>query len=196
MGDAALAELEPKELQAALAAGPHGALHIARKLAPQTVANFQELAAAGFYDGVSFHRVIAGFMVQTGDPNTRDDVPDDDGQGGPGYTIPDEHSDAPHVRGVVSMANTGRPDSAGSQFFIVQRDRQSLDRQYTVFGRVVAGMDVVDAIAAARTDLHGRWGPRDRPLQTIRIARLRVAAPVAPGADNAARLLAPAEPSG
>lgn len=168
---------------------PHATLAVAGRgeieielfpeLAPKTVANFLELAGRGFYDGVAFHRVIAGFMVQTGDPNTRDDLPDDDGMGGPGYTIEDEFGDAPHVRGVVSMANTGRPDSGGSQFFIVQRDRQALDGKYAVFGRVVRGMDVVDAIAEAPTDLHGRWGPRDRPLEAIRIAGVHVATPTA-----------------
>jgi len=169
---------------------PHATLEVAGKgeieielfpeLAPKTVANFEKLASSGFYEGVAFHRVIDGFMVQTGDPNSRDDVPEDDGMGGPGYNIPDEFSDAPHVRGVVAMANTGKPDSGGSQFFLLQRDRQELDGRYSVFGRVVRGIEVVDAIAAVPTDVHGRFGPRNRPLEPVRIAHVNVSSAANP----------------
>jgi len=147
------------------------------ELAPNTVANFEKLAASRFYDGTSFHRVIPGFMVQGGDPNTRDDDPSNDGKGGPGYTIPDEFSEAPHLRGTVAMANRSRPDTSGAQFFIVHADSQHLDHSYNLFGRVVSGMDVVDQIAAAERDAAGRWGPKDRPIEPIVMRRVWVASP-------------------
>jgi len=143
-------------------------------LAPATVDNFVKLAAEGFYDGTSFHRVIPGFMIQGGDPNTRDRDPTDDGNGGPGYKIQDEFSDAPHERGVLSMANVGMPDSGGSQFFIVHGDAQHLDHKHTVFGRVVSGIEVVDAITGVETDLHGRWGPKNRPIENVVIEKIEV----------------------
>ena len=136
-------------------------------LAPKTVANFVKLAEDDFYDGTTFHRVIPGFMIQGGDPNTRDRDPSDDGMGGPGYRIDDEINAAPHLRGVVSMANTGQPNTGGSQFFIVHADSPHLDGKYTVFGRVVSGMEVVDAIAKVEVDVYGRWGPRNRPLENV-----------------------------
>lgn len=144
------------------------------ELAPKAVANFKKLASGGFFDGTTFHRVIPGFMIQGGDPNTRNDIPSDDGQGGPGYTLKDEFSDAPHRRGVVSMANKSTPNSSGSQFFIVHRDSQHLDGKYTVFGRVVEGMEAVDAIARVKTDTSGRWGPKDRPLENVTVERVRI----------------------
>jgi peptidyl-prolyl cis-trans isomerase B (cyclophilin B) len=145
------------------------------ELAPETVENFEKLAAEGFYDGTTFHRVIPGFMVQGGDANSRNDDPRDDGAGGPGYTIPDEFSNAPHVRGAVSMANTGAPDSQGSQFFIVHADSQHLDHDYSLFGRVVSGIEVVDQITEVERDAAGRWGPKDRPIESIRMTRVWVA---------------------
>lgn len=145
------------------------------ELAPETVANFQKLAAEGFYDGTTFHRVIPGFMVQGGDSNSLDDDPRNDGSGGPGYTIPDEFSPAPHVRGAVSMANTGARDSQGSQFFIVHADSQHLDNDYSLFGRVVSGLEVVDRIAAVDRDSAGRWGPKDRPIESVQMGRVWVA---------------------
>lgn len=142
-------------------------IELYRELAPITVDNFLKLAAEGFYDGTTFHRVIADFMIQGGDPLSRDDDPKNDGYGDPGYTIPDEQNAAPHVRGALSMANKGRPDTGGSQFFIIQQDARYLDGQHTVFGRVVAGLEVVDRIASTETDLNGRWGKRHRPLEHI-----------------------------
>lgn len=109
------------------------------EVAPNHVANFVSLAKKGFYDGVTFHRVLDGFMAQGGDPTGT-------GGGGPGYTIPAEFSSLPHHRGTLSMARTPDPDSAGSQFFICFADCPMLDNQYTVFGEVVNGMDVVDKI--------------------------------------------------
>jgi peptidyl-prolyl cis-trans isomerase B (cyclophilin B) len=144
--------------------------------APKTVANFTTLAAQGFFDGTTFHRVIADFMIQGGDPNTRDRDPRDDGQGGPGYTVPDEPNDLKHVRGMVSMANRGAPNTGGSQFFIVVADQPDLDGNYTAFGRVIEGMDVVDRIAAVETDKYGRYGPLDRPRSNVVVTRARLEA--------------------
>ncbi|MCY3568508.1 MAG: peptidylprolyl isomerase [Chloroflexi bacterium] len=108
------------------------------ELAPQHVNNFVFLAREGYYDAVTFHRIIHGFMAQGGDPTGS-------GSGGPGYTIAAEFNDTPHVRGVLSMARTADPNSAGSQFFIVYDTAAHLDGQYTAFGEVISGMDVVDA---------------------------------------------------
>jgi peptidyl-prolyl cis-trans isomerase B (cyclophilin B) len=146
-------------------------------LAPRTVENFVKLANEGFYDGTAFHRVIPGFMVQGGDPNTKDKDPTDDGKGGPGYQIDDEFSRAPHTRGTVSMANAGQPGTAGSQFFIVQQDAPHLDGKYSAFGRVRSGMEVVDAITEAKLDLHGRWGPPNRPIESIVVESVEIRTP-------------------
>lgn len=121
-------------------------------LAPETVRNFEKLARDGFYDGTLFHRVIPGFMIQGGDPNTKTDNRGSWGTGGPGYTIKAEFSSRSHVRGIVSMARAQDPDSAGSQFFIVVADSTFLDRQYTVFGEVTAGMEVADKIVGLERD--------------------------------------------
>ncbi len=120
--------------------------------APETVRNFEKLAKEGFYDGTLFHRVIPGFMIQGGDPNTKTDNKSSWGMGGPGYNIKAEFSSRSHLRGIVSMARSQDPDSAGSQFFIVTADSTFLDRQYTVFGEVVEGMDVADKIVSLERD--------------------------------------------
>ncbi|MFQ5444208.1 MAG: peptidylprolyl isomerase, partial [Nitrospinales bacterium] len=120
--------------------------------APGHVKNFKTLAKSGFYNGTAFHRVIPGFMIQGGDPNTKDSDRDNDGMGGPGYQIKAEFNDTPHKRGIVSMARSQNPNSAGSQFFIVVKDSPFLDGKYTVFGRVVSGMDVADKIVAVERD--------------------------------------------
>ena len=146
------------------------------ELAPKSVESFEQLAASGFYDGTTFHRVIPGFMIQGGDPLTKNKDPRDDGRGGPDYRLQDEFSDYPHVRGTVSLANSGR-HSSGSQFFIVQQDSPHLNGAYTVIGRVVSGMETVDAVAKLPIDLYGRYGPPDRPypqsatLRSLRIER-------------------------
>ena len=136
--------------------------------APNTVANFVTLVQSGFYDGVIFHRVIPGFMIQGGDPQGT-------GMGGPGYTIKGEfarngfkQNNLRHTRGVLSMARTMMPNSAGSQFFIMHADAPHLDGQYAAFGKVTEGMDAVDDIAATRT------GRQDRPVTDQRIARATV----------------------
>ena len=124
--------------------------------APNTVNNFLSLVKSGFYDGLTFHRVINDFMIQGGDPAGT-------GTGGPGYTIRGEfalngfkQNDIKHLRGVLSMARTMMPDSAGSQFFIMHANAAHLDGQYAAFGKVIDGMDVVDEIADVRTDFHGK----------------------------------------
>jgi peptidyl-prolyl cis-trans isomerase B (cyclophilin B) len=131
------------------------------KDAPSHVANFKKLAGEGFYDGIYFHRVIPGFMIQAGCPLTRDDNRSNDGTGGPGYTIDAEFNERPHKRGTLSMARSRDPNSAGSQFFICHKAQPGLDGQYTVFGQVLEGMDVVDKIANAKRD------KRDNPLEKI-----------------------------
>ena len=110
------------------------------EVAPGTVENFTKLANDGFYDGTCFHRIMAGFMVQGGDPQTKDQALEDLwGTGGPGHTIKAEFSDRPHVRGVISMARSSNPDSAGSQFFICLAEANFLDGQYTAFGSLSSG---------------------------------------------------------
>ncbi len=116
-------------------------------LAPKHVENFIKLAKSGFYNGTIFHRVIPGFMIQGGDPNTKDSLKKETyGQGGPGHTVPAEFNDTPHKRGILSMARAADPDSAGSQFFIVVEDSRFLDRKYTAFGEVTKGIGVADKI--------------------------------------------------
>ena len=129
--------------------------------APGHVKNFTDLAKKGFYDGVTFHRVIPGFMVQGGDPNTKSDDRSTHGQGGPGHTIKAEFNDETHARGIISMARAQDPDSAGSQFFIVVKDSDFLDGQYTAFGKVLSGMSVADKIVNSPRD------PRDNPNERI-----------------------------
>lgn len=121
-------------------------------VAPGHVDNFKKLAKKGFYDKTKFHRVIPGFMIQGGDPNSKDDDRSNDGTGGPGYSINAEFSGTPHKRGILSMARSMSPNSAGSQFFICVADVPQLDNQYTVFGIVIDGMDVVDKIVKLKRD--------------------------------------------
>ncbi len=130
-------------------------------VAPNHVNNFIELAKKGFYDGTIFHRVIPGFMIQGGDPNSRNANKAAHGTGGPGYTVKAEFNDKPHKRGTLSMARAADPNSAGSQFFICVADAPFLDKQYTVFGEVVSGMDAVDKIVSQPRD------PRDNPNERI-----------------------------
>ena len=133
-------------------------------LAPETVRNFEKLAKDGFYDGTLFHRVIPGFMIQGGDPNTKTDNKGSWGMGGPGYNVKAEFSSRSHLRGIVSMARAQDPDSAGSQFFIVTSDSAFLDRQYTVFGQVKEGMDVADKIV--NMDRDGNDCPLEKVVMT------------------------------
>ena len=136
--------------------------------APKHVENFITLAKSGFYDKTIFHRVIPGFMIQGGDPNTKDEKDKSKyGTGDPGYKIKAEFNDRPHVRGAVSMARSQDPDSAGSQFFIVVKDAPYLNGKYTVFGEVVKGMEVADQIVSQPRD--ARDNPRERVEMTVRI---------------------------
>jgi len=115
--------------------------------APETIANFKKLARAGFYNGTTFHRIVKGFMIQGGDPNTKDPAKENSyGAGDPGYKIKAEFNDHSHERGVISMARGPDPDSAGSQFFICLAPVPRLDRQYTTFGRLIKGADVLEKI--------------------------------------------------
>ena len=135
-------------------------LELYPEIAPKTVENFEKLVNSGFYNGLTFHRVIRGFMIQGGCPNGN-------GMGGPGWQIKGEFAangwknDLKHTKGVISMARSGHPDSAGSQFFIMHENAPHLDGQYAAFGKVVEGIEVVDRIAAERTDF------RDKPLQPV-----------------------------
>ena len=137
------------------------------EIAPNTVASFVSLVEKGFYDGLIFHRVIPGFMIQGGDPTGT-------GMGGPGYTIKGEFSgngfknDLKHTRGVLSMARSMMPNSAGSQFFIMHADAPHLDGQYAAFGKVIEGLDAVDTIASTQT------GRADRPVNDQRMAKVTV----------------------
>jgi peptidyl-prolyl cis-trans isomerase B (cyclophilin B) len=137
--------------------------------APGHVENFLTLARKGTYDGTLFHRVIPGFMIQGGDPSTKDPQAPRarHGTGGPGYTIKAEFNDTHHARGVVSMARANDPNSAGSQFFICVADAAFLDRQYTAFGRVVRGMEVADKIVGQPRD--ARDNPNERVEMTVRV---------------------------
>jgi peptidyl-prolyl cis-trans isomerase B (cyclophilin B) len=138
------------------------------ELAPETVRNFEKLAKDRFYDGTLFHRVIPGFMIQGGDPNTKTDNKSSWGTGGPGYNINAEFSSRSHLRGIVSMARSQDPNSAGSQFFIVTSDSTFLDRQYTVFGEVTEGMDIADKIVNLEKD------GNDCPLEKTQMIRVTV----------------------
>ena len=121
--------------------------------APKTVENFKALTKKGFYDGLIFHRIVPGFVIQGGDPYTRNTTNRRRwGTGGPGWNIKAEFNKNTHARGVLSMARSQDPDSAGSQFFIVLKDSNFLDGQYTIFGKVKSGMDAVDKIATLKTD--------------------------------------------
>ena len=137
-------------------------------IAPETVRNFIKLAKSGFYDGTLFHRVIPKFMIQGGDPNTKESDKSTWGTGGPGYNIKAEFSSRSHLRGIVSMARSSDPDSAGSQFFIVTSDSTFLDREYTVFGQVADGMEVADKIVNLPRD------GNDCPLQEAKMLQVTI----------------------
>ena len=137
-------------------------------IAPETVRNFSKLVKSGFYNGTLFHRVIPGFMIQGGDPNTKNPDKSTWGQGGPGYNLKAEFNSRSHLRGIVSMARANDPDSAGSQFFIVTSDSTFLDRQYTVFGEVVDGIEVADKIVNLPRD------GNDCPEQEVKMLEVTI----------------------
>jgi peptidyl-prolyl cis-trans isomerase B (cyclophilin B) len=136
-------------------------------IAPNHVNNFIELSKKGFYDGTLFHRVIPGFMIQGGDPNSKDADRSKHGTGSPGHTLKAEFNDRPHKRGILSMARSASPDSAGSQFFVCVADANFLDGKYTVFGEVVSGMEAADKIVAQPRDR--RDNPNERIEMKIKI---------------------------
>ena len=138
-------------------------------VAPNHVENFKKLARSGFYDGTAFHRVIPGFMIQGGDPNTKDDTKKETwGQGGPGYTINAEFNTKHHARGILSMARTSDPNSAGSQFFICHGNPTFLDHQYTAFGKLIKGDDVLEKIATTPTHAP------DRPDKRMGVISIKI----------------------
>jgi|TARA_Y100001001_G_C7790879_1_gene232547 peptidyl-prolyl cis-trans isomerase B (cyclophilin B) len=136
------------------------------EIAPETVRNFITLTKSSFYDGTLFHRVIPKFMIQGGDPNTKESDKSVWGQGGPGYNLKAEFNSRSHLRGIVSMARSTDPDSAGSQFFIVTSDSTFLDRQYTVFAEVVEGLEIADKIVNLPRD------GNDCPLEEAKMLRI------------------------
>jgi peptidyl-prolyl cis-trans isomerase B (cyclophilin B) len=138
-------------------------------VAPKTVENFKTLAKKGFYDGTCFHRVIKGFMIQGGDPLTKDPAKESMwGTGGPGHAIKAEFNERSHTRGVISMARSQNPDSAGSQFFICHGNPAFLDRQYTAFGKLIKGDDVLEKIATTPTH------PQDRPDKRMGVESIKI----------------------
>jgi len=146
--------------------------------APNHVNNFIELAKKGFYDGTTFHRIIPNFMIQGGDPNSKDHDKSKHGTGGPGYAVKAEFNDIPHKKGILSMARSMDPDSAGSQFFICAAEARSLDRKYTVFGEVASGIEVVDKIVSQPRDR------RDNPDERIEM-KVSIVEPVkSPGSPT------------
>lgn len=136
-------------------------------VAPGHVKNFTDLAKKGFYNGTTFHRVIPGFMIQGGDPNSKNPDRSMHGMGGPGHKVKAEFNSKPHKRGIVSMARSNDPDSAGSQFFICVADANFLDWQYTVFAEVVTGMDVADKVVGMKRD--GNDNPFERVEMTVTV---------------------------
>jgi peptidyl-prolyl cis-trans isomerase B (cyclophilin B) len=136
-------------------------------VAPGHVKNFTDLAKKGFYNGTTFHRVIPGFMIQGGDPNSKNPDRSMHGMGGPGHKVKAEFNSKPHKRGIVSMARSNDPDSAGSQFFICVADANFLDWQYTVFAEVVTGMEVADKVVSMKRD--GNDNPLERVEMTVTV---------------------------
>jgi len=138
-------------------------------VAPNTVENFKTLAKKGFYDGTAFHRIIRGFMIQGGDPLTKDEAQQNRwGTGDPGYKIKAEFNERSHKRGVISMARSQDPNSAGSQFFICHGDPSFLDRQYTAFGKLIKGDDVLEKLATCET------GRQDRPVKRQGVESVKI----------------------
>lgn len=143
-------------------------------VAPKTVENFKKLSQSGFYDGTAFHRIVKGFMIQGGDPLTKDPNKESAwGTGGPGYAIKAEFNDRSHVRGVISMARTSDPNSAGSQFFICLGDANFLDRQYTAFGRLVQGDAVLGKIGDTPTTA-SRGGEESKPTVRVGVETIQI----------------------
>ena len=142
-------------------------------VAPKTVENFKKLARSGFYDGTAFHRIIKGFMIQGGCPNTKAGETGMPGTGGPGWKVKAEFNKKPHVRGVISMARSSDPDSAGSQFFLCHGNASFLDGKYTAFGELVKGDDVLEKIANVPTS-HGGGGEKSTPVERVAVESVKI----------------------
>lgn len=154
--------------------------------APNHVTNFKKLANKGFYDGCKFHRVIPGFMIQGGDPNSKDADRSNDGMGDPGYKVKAEFNDIKHESGILSMARSSDPDSAGSQFFICVAKKQDLDGQYTAFGRVITGMDTVEKIVNLdRDDADNPLEKNPALIKSVKIQKWPIPGVTVPGATPA-----------
>lgn len=155
----------------------HGEMTIAfwPDVAPKTVENFKKLAREGFYDGTAFHRILKDFMVQGGCPNTKAGETGQPGTGSPGYKIKAEFNAKSHVRGVVSMARSAQPDSAGSQFFICHGDAKFLDRQYTAFGQLIVGDEVLERLANLPTK-SGGGGEKSTPIDRVALESVKIIA--------------------
>jgi peptidyl-prolyl cis-trans isomerase B (cyclophilin B) len=145
------------------------------EVAPKHVENFKKLAREGFYDGTAFHRVIKGFMIQGGCPNTKKGAKGMPGTGDPGYKVKAEFNDKSHVRGVISAARSSDPNSAGCQFFICHGDAKFLDRQYTAFGQLVGGDDVLEKIATMPTK-SGGGGEKSTPIDRVEVESVKIVA--------------------
>ena len=142
--------------------------------APKTIENFKKLAREGFYDGTIFHRIVKGFMIQGGDPNSKDPAKENSyGEGGPGYKIKAEFNDHSHERGVISMARSSDPDSAGSQFFICLAPVQRLDHQYTTFGKLIKGVDVLEKIGDSPVTKNS-MGEVSKPTKRVVIESIKI----------------------
>jgi peptidyl-prolyl cis-trans isomerase B (cyclophilin B) len=146
------------------------------EVAPNTVENFKKLARSGFYDGTAFHRIVKGFMIQGGDPLTKDPAKESRyGTGDPGYKIKAEFNDRSHERGVLSMARSSDPDSAGSQFFICLANVSRLDHQYTTFGKIIKGDDVLGKIGDTEVTMSDS-GERSKPTKRVTVESIKIVA--------------------
>jgi|SRR5579859_5450972 len=164
----------PKEIAVLKTSAGEMAIEFWPEVAPKTVENFKALAQKGYYDGTAFHRIVKGFMIQGGDPLTKDARREDEwGTGGPGHTIKAEFNDRRHQRGVISMARSQHPDSAGSQFFICLADASFLDRKYTAFGKLVRGDEVLGKIGDSPVGM-SNGGEKSKPLTRIAVESVRI----------------------
>ena len=146
------------------------------EVAPNTIENFKKLARSGFYDGTAFHRIVKGFMIQGGDPLTKDPAKESRyGTGDPGYKIKAEFNDRSHERGVLSMARSSDPDSAGSQFFICLANVSRLDHQYTTFGKIIKGDDVLGKISDTEVTMSDS-GERSKPTKRVTVESIKIVA--------------------